>query len=122
VISDLEAQILSIRATAQQRTAKQKKRQDIVDTLVTSTNASNNPNAGENGTALGRTKSGGQRKREYDQQMDDDDNDDGEYDGMELDEGNVDAVPGSWGGHSGGGGSRGGGVGRGGGKKRGRGK
>ncbi|ETI19808.1 hypothetical protein G647_08821 [Cladophialophora carrionii CBS 160.54] len=112
VVSDLESQIATIRATAQQRALKEKKRQDLVDSLVLSTDKPSNGN----GVGAGRaTRGAGQKlgsKRDLDQHIEGEDDDyEEEYEGMDLDEGLSESVgfPGSGtgSGSRGGGGSRG---------------
>ncbi len=107
VVSDLEAQINAIRATASQRSIKEKKRQDLVDGLVLNDKQSN-----DNGVAGGRnTRGAGQRlgsKRDLDQHIEGGDDDyEEEYEGMDLDEGIGEGGGGFPGGSRGGGSSRG---------------
>jgi COP9 signalosome complex subunit 7 len=87
VVSDLEAQINAIHATASQRAAKEKKRQDLVDSLVLN-NEKSSPTT-DNGVRA--TRSAGQRlgsKRDLDQHIEgDEDEYEEEYEGMDLDEG-----------------------------------
>jgi COP9 signalosome complex subunit 7 len=107
VVNDLETQIADIRETASKRAIQERKRQDLVDTLVLTPDK-----PADNG---GRTTRGaGQRlgsKRDLDQHNEGEDDDyEEEYEGMDLDEGIVEGVggfvgPGSRGG--GGGSSRG---------------
>jgi COP9 signalosome complex subunit 7 len=112
VVSDLEAQIAAIRATAQQRALKEKSRQDLVDSLV----LNNDKSLNDNGAAGGRvTRGAGQKlgsKRDLDQHIEGEDDDyEEEYEGMDLDEGVSESAGfpagGSGGGGRGGGGTRG---------------
>ncbi|OCT49904.1 COP9 signalosome complex subunit 7 [Cladophialophora carrionii] len=112
VVSDLESQIATIRATAQQRALREKKRQDLVDSLVLSTDKPSN----DNGVGAGRAPRGaGQKlgsKRDLDQHIEGEDDDyEEEYEGMDLDEGLSESVGfpggGTGSGSRGGGGSRG---------------
>lgn len=119
VVSDLEAQIAAIKATAYQRSTKEKKRQELVDTLVLSSDkqSSNGNNgtsaAGVAGGRVLRSSVPGQRppsKRDLDQHIEGEDEEyEDEYEGMDLDEGLGD-TPGNFagaGGRGGGGTSRG---------------
>ncbi|EXJ61879.1 hypothetical protein A1O7_02309 [Cladophialophora yegresii CBS 114405] len=120
VVSDLEAQIATIRNTAQQRALKEKKRQDLVDSLVLSTDRPSNDNGVSEGRAI---RAPGQKlgsKRDLDQHIEGEDDDyEEEYEGMDLDEG-ISESAGFPGGGSGSGG-RGGGLSRGAKRNRGRG-
>ncbi|KIW70204.1 hypothetical protein PV04_02496 [Phialophora macrospora] len=112
VVSDLEAQIAAIRATAQQRALKEKSRQDLVDSLV----LNNDKSLNDTGAAGARaTRGAGQKlgsKRDLDQHIEGEDDDyEEEYEGMDLDEGvsesAVSPAGGSGSGSRGGGGTRG---------------
>ncbi|EXJ83566.1 hypothetical protein A1O1_07189 [Capronia coronata CBS 617.96] len=116
VVSEMEAQISSIRQTAAQRNTTQRKRQEVVDAAVLSEKALDN----------GESKSGGRptrgvhrlpSKRDIDQQMEGEGEDLSDDDGrMDLDEGLGDV------GHHGGGGRGGHGAGGSRGAKRNRGR
>ncbi|KIW84934.1 hypothetical protein Z517_00322 [Fonsecaea pedrosoi CBS 271.37] len=128
VVSDLEAQISAIRATAQQRALQERARQNEVDSLVLSTDRQQT--SSDNGVTSGNGRAGrsagfgvGQRppsKRDLDQQMEgegDDVDDDYDESKMDLDEG-VSEGTGIFGGPA----SRGGGSGGSRGAKRNRGR
>ncbi|OAL38922.1 hypothetical protein AYO20_01673 [Fonsecaea nubica] len=128
VVSDLEAQISAIRATAQQRALQERARQNEIDSLVLSTDRQQT--SSDNGVTPGNGRAGrsagfgvGQRppsKRDLDQQMEgegDDVDDDYDESKMDLDEGVSEGT-----GIFGGSGSRGGGSGGSRGAKRNRGR
>ncbi|KIX94766.1 uncharacterized protein Z520_09456 [Fonsecaea multimorphosa CBS 102226] len=115
VVSDLEAQIAAVRATAQQRAIQERSRQSEVDSLVLRDDRQQaSSENGFNGRAVrGAGFGAGQRppsKRDLDQQMEgegDDVEDDYEEGRMDLDEGISDSAGGFAGFGSRGGGSGG---------------
>ncbi|EXJ66400.1 uncharacterized protein A1O5_10552 [Cladophialophora psammophila CBS 110553] len=122
VVSDLEAQITAIRATAQQRAVRERKRQNEVDSLVLSNDKhlTSNDNGVLSDVKGGNARPGrssgsgaGQRppsKRDLDQQMEGEgDDEDDEYDEgrMDVDEGIGEGTGGFIGSGSRGGGSGG---------------